>query len=742
MVRKFYLLLLIGISLLCLSTHTYSEPSQKWEGRWFVRGRTSNGMNYTGAVKISKYWRIYWMTARFDLANGEKLFSFWTIPDVHGNTISFEFTTTSLPGVIESLENLARESSGGEGEKSKVIGKYVMAEDGTLVRGGWKAERRNISGRDVWTKDRNKIVVTSVSPNELEGGSNQDVVLTINGANFPEASSLKPKDVSFLLDGKADEKIKVKEILEVDDGGTSLQVRVSMKKDILTGKRDVQVKEGLGKGLLEIKRPAKKLPLGGSLKVVLGDTVRVYIPNAEGGSLEIKGLEGIKLHKGSESGEEVKVNDKGVFEVKSHGWYYLDFTAANLNGEAELKARYFINAKVPDDRVPWNFWYYPFVESYTTGRNLYKEGEVYEKLDKLFGLKPEKDGWKKFDPTKHMDWWAPKHVRDKIFKKIYEANPDQDWDKLNELREKLINLIEKIDSGTLSGEELEKARKELEDGKREYWKTLSEYQKNFKLDGLSEEEKNLYNPTTIQGFGYCYLRSKDSEKGWWGHCWGAVVASSLYKRPPEGKTVKGADGSEIKFTQEDLEAILTDYHTNHSVYPTNYMSKCPPGPPSEEKNQPCDSYPDDFWVGLMTGIRQNGLPLAINIRESYVHSGGGNQVWNQVAWRFNAEISEKDGDETYVHIKVEVGYSEDTYPSDEGSWGRVNYEFDLKYNPDGSLDRDNLKYQNWTSASAYCPSYLWRIERSTTPMGTDNEVLRGRLPKLIEIFGYKRVDGN
>jgi len=218
------------------------------------------------------------------------------------------------------------------------------------------------------------------------------------------------------------------------------------------------------------------------------------------------------------------------------------------------------------------------------------------------------------------------------------------------------------------------------------------------------------------------------------------VASSLWARPGEAMTVKGAGGEDVAFTQEDLEGILVDYYTNHSVYPTNYMSECPPGPPKQDKNEGCDSYADDFWVGLMTGIKKDGLPLAINIRESFVGSSGGTQVWNQVSWKFKAEIKELEGDETYIEVKLEVGYSEDTYPSNEGDCGTKNYTIALKYNADGSLDRDNMKYQNWISATAYCPSYLWRIEKSTSPLKTDNAILRGRLDKLVETFKFKRIE--
>ena len=68
------------------------------------------------------------------------------------------------------------------------------------------------------------------------------------------SSELKKDDIAFNLDGTKDEKIQVKEILEVSDDHSQLKVRLAIDKDAVTGKRNVFVKTGLGKNIFEIKR--------------------------------------------------------------------------------------------------------------------------------------------------------------------------------------------------------------------------------------------------------------------------------------------------------------------------------------------------------------------------------------------------------------------------------------------------------------------------------------------------------
>jgi hypothetical protein len=264
-----------------------------------------------------------------------------------------------------------------------------------------------------------------------------------------------------------------------------------------------------------------------------------------------------------------------------------------------------------------------------------------------------------------------------------------------------------------------------------------------KFKGPAAGERNLYVSNTTKGYAYCYQRSTDPDKSWWGHCWGSVVASSLY-REPAPVTVGGVDGRSYSFSQEELEGLLSSYFTNHSIYPTNYMRGCPAGPPSPKRREWVDRYCDDFFAGLEDGIGKKGLPLASNLRAELNSSkpADKNQVWNHVIWRYEAEFKEvaEKAEKTWVELDLVVYATNDIFPSGEDAGPRKErFVFRLKYDRDGTIDRDAMRYQNWMSASHYCPAYLWRIERSTRPSGTENAVLRGRLPALEKLFGYKRI---
>lgn len=261
--------------------------------------------------------------------------------------------------------------------------------------------------------------------------------------------------------------------------------------------------------------------------------------------------------------------------------------------------------------------------------------------------------------------------------------------------------------------------------------------KDFKAPTDVNELKR-YNSSTTKGWAYCYQRSTDNAKSWWGHCWGAVVASSLWAQPA-AKTVKGADGKSVSFTEEEAEGLLTDYYTNHGCYPTNYLRDCPPGRPKEDLKEECDRYADDFLLGLQQGIRRDGLPLASNLRAQLTDEKEGTQVWNHVIWKYSARYSEVAGkdDATYVQVDLDVTATDDVFPSGPTAQRNESYVLRFKFGADGQILRDDPN-QNWVSATHFCPSYLWRI-KGATPEGTENEVLGKHFEDLKRLFEYQEI---
>ncbi len=262
--------------------------------------------------------------------------------------------------------------------------------------------------------------------------------------------------------------------------------------------------------------------------------------------------------------------------------------------------------------------------------------------------------------------------------------------------------------------------------------------KDFKMPTDAAELKK-YNPSTTKGWGYSYQRSTDDKKSWWGHCWGAVVASSLWGQP-SAKTVKDPAGKDVAFDEEEVEGLLTAFYTNHGCYPTNYMRDCPPGRPKDALKEPCDRFADDFFLGLQKGILRDGLPLAANLRAASTDEKQGDQVWNHVIWKYEARYQEVEGkdDPTCVEVALDVTATDDVFPSGPSAHRDESYVLRFKFGEDGQIKRDEADFQNWVSATHFCPSYLWRI-KSATDDGTENEVLGKHWDDLARLFDFSAI---
>ena len=269
---------------------------------------------------------------------------------------------------------------------------------------------------------------------------------------------------------------------------------------------------------------------------------------------------------------------------------------------------------------------------------------------------------------------------------------------------------------------------------------------DFELPEDDEAEKAQYVTDTTQGYAWCYQRSTDDDKSWWGHCWGAVVASSLYQQP-EAATVKDTEGNDVAFSEEETEGLITSYFTDHGVYPRSFMNNCPSALPTEDLNERCDRFADDFFLGLHQGIGKEGLALACNLRAELTSEDEDkmNQVWNHVVYGYEASIREVEGanDAFQIEVDLEVEATNDVFPSGANRRGRFeSYVLRFRASPEGGIKRDDMSVQNWVSAKHYTPSYLWKIQRSASGVsGTKNRPLAQRvtLNKLEQLFGYKPI---
>ena len=260
-------------------------------------------------------------------------------------------------------------------------------------------------------------------------------------------------------------------------------------------------------------------------------------------------------------------------------------------------------------------------------------------------------------------------------------------------------------------------------------------------------EKARYEPTTAKGFAWCYQRSKDPDKSWWGHCWGAVIAESLH-RAPQAKTVSLPEGAlinsqtSVKLDDEELEGILSSYYSNHNVDGNFFINSCPPGRPTEKADEPCDRYAADLWRGLVEGIKKQGVPVASNLRAESTSDTDNTQVWNHAIWKFEAQLKRVPGqdDAGFIEFAIKVFATNDVFPSAETQSPRTE-DYVIRLRTKAGAVVPNAKDQNWVSASHFCPSYLARLTSSTSgDAGCENEVLGMKvgIKKLVEKLGYQK----
>jgi hypothetical protein len=628
------------------------------DGAYRIAGNDAQKGAFTGEVRLHKKDATHVDVSGVDnFTRGGKQ-PFAATADLADDTLRFS-VTFKKHGFLEAIDRFF----GGHPD-TRVVVVMKLTAPGKL-EGTWTAtDDSKFRRTDTWTKFHAR--VDSVLPKTIELGTNR--LLDIYGADLPSPADVDKKDVAFLLDGKDDSRLETTELVERTDDGTRLRVRVKVEGNAHLGARGVRVLDATKDAVVTVIVPDHDLPLGGSTKLAHGERAKVVVPLA-GGVLTVTGPGRLELLDPRD--DPVHAEPRQGVTITEAGTYFVRL----LDGDGEVKDEYAIKGETKPENKPYNFWYYPYYEMLTPPgaepKNLYADGGAFEKLDKVFDLKPTGE---KFDPSRHVD-----------------ANAKGDA--------------------------------------------------KFKMP-TDPNEVAKYDPSTTKGFAYCYQRSTDSSKDWWGHCWGAVIASSLHHAPHE-TTVATVGTESVTFSEEQMEGLLSSYYSNHAIDGNFYVHGCPPDRPTEKTGEACDSHAHELWTGLVEGIKGQGVPLASNLRAASTSDKQKNEVWNHVIWKFEASLSRapKQNDPAYVEIAIKVYATNDVFPSTEDRAPRTeDYVIRLR-TKDGNVVA-GAKDENWVSATHFCPSYLARITGSKTgDFGCDNAVLGLKIgiDKLSQKLGYTRM---
>jgi hypothetical protein len=181
------------------------------------------------------------------------------------------------------------------------------------------------------------------------------------------------------------------------------------------------------------------------------------------------------------------------------------------------------------------------------------------------------------------------------------------------------------------------------------------------LYGDSGAYKKLDNLVSFLGLGSdsfdwetAWHKGGDS---WWGHCWGATIASIALQQP---QATRG-------FTQDELEGLAADFFNEYGAMPLappmgayypeyTYPLEKPTPAPGEDVDRAVHS----FHASLREMLRIQKRPLHMNLRnaagELYNRNGAyrGGEVWNQGCYKYKSTVTEDpnaQGDEETEKIR-------------------------------------------------------------------------------------------
>jgi hypothetical protein len=191
-----------------------------------------------------------------------------------------------------------------------------------------------------------------------------------------------------------------------------------------------------------------------------------------------------------------------------------------------------------------------------------------------------------------------------------------------------------------------------------------------------EREHNAPGPSVPKWYGYC-------------HAWSA--AAVMEKEPAKGRSAQGAGGGMLSLDIADEKGMLTACHTQDvaNTYGQRYNG---PG------DDPDDIYPDELWRVLRLYVKQQGVPLILDLdpRE---------EVWNYPVYAYRVDFEPAGSGDMY-QCRMDIWMADDgVEPGYVGTQvAKQTYEFTCKMRQ-GAVVAGSGK---WVGASTKNhPDFAW-----------------------------------
>ena len=197
---------------------------------------------------------------------------------------------------------------------------------------------------------------------------------------------------------------------------------------------------------------------------------------------------------------------------------------------------------------------------------------------------------------------------------------------------------------------------------------------------------------------------------WWGHCWGASMASILLPQPTKAAgTPYTTDGEEL----EGLWAELGDgatYNIPHGI------AGIPPGPPVPG-NDPSDVGVAGLHSLFEEWIRAGHVALQSNLRPAPDPNDPNgpldpNAIWNHAVYKYRAVFTEASGgNERIVQIANEIEANKDTaqFPTTGEAPRSFTYTYIVEYGNGAVLPGGIRDFVGVTGQARFAPTNMYHV---------------------------------